>query len=137
MVSNADYNDFLNSADVVLGMSGGEGWGLPEFHSVAMGKHAVILNCSGYKGWTSETNSTLVEAKGKEEAYDELFFRKGSPINQGSIYSFDDDEFIHACESAIEKTKKDRVNKAGLELQEKFTYKNTLEIILENLQKLT
>ena len=47
MAKNTLYNDFLNSADVILGMSGGEGWALPEFQSVAMGKHAVILNASG------------------------------------------------------------------------------------------
>ena len=42
MVQNVLYNDFLNSGDIIIGMSGAEGWGLPEFQSAAIGKHAVI-----------------------------------------------------------------------------------------------
>ena len=54
MAKNDLYNDFLNSGDIILSMSGGEGWGLPEFHSVAMGKHSVVLNASLNKEWANE-----------------------------------------------------------------------------------
>ena len=47
------YNDFLNSSDIVLGMSGGM-LGLPEFQSAYLGKHAVLLNVSAYKDWAKE-----------------------------------------------------------------------------------
>ena len=36
MQKNSLYNDFLNSGNIVLGMSGAEGWGLPEFQSVVL-----------------------------------------------------------------------------------------------------
>jgi hypothetical protein len=36
MPSNQMYNDLLNNTDIVLAMSGGEGWGLPEFQTVAL-----------------------------------------------------------------------------------------------------
>ena len=49
MDKNKSYNEFLNSSDIIIGMSGGEGWGLPEFQSVAIGKPSVILNAHGYK----------------------------------------------------------------------------------------
>jgi len=48
-------------------MSGGEGWGLPEFQSVALGKHGVILNSSGYQDWANEKNTVMVQPNGKED----------------------------------------------------------------------
>jgi hypothetical protein len=134
MQKNSQYNDFLNSADVILGLSGGEGWGLPEFHSVAMGKHAVILNCSGYKGWANEKNAVLVEPSGKIPAYDKLFFQQGAPYNQGSIFDFDEDSFVSGCEKAIARVEKNRVNKEGTKLKEEFTYPKTLDSILDHMK---
>ena len=136
MQKNSLYNDYLNSANIIIGMSGGEGWGLPEFQSVALGKHAVILNCSGYKDWANSENSTLIEPNGTKEVYDGLFFQKGGPFNQGNIFSFDSDHFIDACEKTIEKVKANPVNEEGLKLQEKFTYKKMVDKILDVIEKL-
>ena len=135
MAKNSLYNDFLNSGDVVLGMSGAEGWGLPEFQSVAMGKHSVILNASGYKEWANEKNSVLVSPCGKIPAYDGVFFKEGQSINQGNIYDFDEDSFIEGCERVIEKVKENRTNEEGLKLQEEFTYEKTTNSILEHMEK--
>ena len=131
MQKNILYNDFLNSGNIILGMSGAEGWGLPEFQSVALGKHSVILNASAYKDWATEENSVLVEANGKEDAADGVFFKKGTPYNQGKIFTFDDDAFIDGCEKAIQRYKASPENTAGLELQEKFTYEKTVDAITE------
>ena len=79
MHKNEMYNDFLNSSDVVLGMSGGEGWGLPEFQSACLGKHAVLLNASAYKDWANEENAVLVEPSGNA-MYDGVFFLRASLI---------------------------------------------------------
>ena len=59
MQKNSLYNDYLNSSNIILGVSGGEGWGLPEFQSVALGKHTVMLNATAYKEWVTPENSTL------------------------------------------------------------------------------
>ncbi len=131
MKKNSLYNDFLNSGNIVLGMSGAEGWGLPEFQSVALGKHSVILNASAYKEWATEKNSILVEPNGKEDAADGVFFKKGNPYNQGQIFTFDEDAFIEGCEKAIERYKASSENVAGLELQDKFTYTKTVDAIME------
>jgi hypothetical protein len=103
MQKNVLYNDFLNSSNIVIGMSGGEGWGLPEFQSVALGKHGVILNSSGYQDWANEKNSVMVQPNGKEDSSDGVFFRKGGAFNQGNIFTFNEDEFIAGCEEAIER----------------------------------
>lgn len=130
MPKNSTYNDFLNSADIVLGMSGAEGWGLPEFQSVALGKHAVILNATAYKEWANKDNSVLVEPTGNLEVYDGKFFSKGAPFNQGNIFDFNEDSFIAGCEEAIKRVENDRVNHQGLKMQDQFKYSSTANKLL-------
>jgi len=112
-------------------MSGGEGWGLPEFHSVALGKHSVILNAHAYKDWANEENSILVEPSSKIEAYDNLFFNKGQKFNQGNIFTFDDEVFLNGCEKAIKRVESSKLNKKGLELQNRFTVDKFVDNILK------
>lgn len=131
MQKNSMYNDFLNSGDIIIGMSGGEGWGLPEFQSVALGKHAVILNAHSYKEWANKENCTLVNPSGKIEVYDNLFFHRGAPFNQGNIFDFNEDEFINACERTIEKVRLQKINREGLRLQEDFSSEKMADRILE------
>lgn len=134
MSQNKTYNDFLNSGNVVIGMSGGEGWGLPEFHSVAMGKHSVILNCSGYKSWANASNSVLVEPTHKIPVYDGMFFAENADFNQGNIFDFQEDAFINGCEEAIKRVEANRVNEEGLKLQSDFTYAKTVDALLEEVR---
>lgn len=131
---NSDYNDLLNSANIVIGMSGGEGWGLPEFHSTAIGKHAIILNAHAYKEWANENNSILINPSSKIEVYDGMFFNKGQPYNQGNIFDFNEDEFIEGCEKAIDRYQKDRINKAGLKLQEDFSSEKLADNVLKIME---
>jgi hypothetical protein len=130
MPNNSIYNDYLNSGDIIVGMSGGEGWGLPEFNSLCLGKHGVILNAHAYKGWANEQNATLVNPHSKVEAYDGMFFKKGSQFNQGNIFDFDHNDFLKACDVAINKVKLNRVNQNGLDLQKKFTFEKMVDNIL-------
>jgi glycosyltransferase involved in cell wall biosynthesis len=130
MPKNSIYNDYLNSADIIIGMSGGEGWGLPEFQSVALGKHSVMLNASSYKEWATKENSTLVEPSGKIEVYDGKFFQKGSPFNQGFIYDFNEDAFIAGCEQAIERVSSNKVNEEGLKIKDNFQYSSLANKLL-------
>lgn len=127
---NSQVNDYLNSIDIDLGgMSGAEGWNLPSFNATCLGKWSLVLNSTAHQDWASSKNSILIEPDGKEEVYEEIFFKKGADFNQGNIYTFDDDEFISAMEKAETICKKENVE--GKKLKDKFTYKNTLEKILE------
>ena len=130
MKENKLYNDFLNSGNIVIGMSGGEGWGLPEFQSVGIGKYAVIMNATGYQEWANADNSVLVEPAGKIDSSDGMFFKKGTPFNQGRIYDFNEDDFISGCEEAIKKVEKNIINQEGVKLQEKFTASKMVDSIL-------
>ena len=134
MNTNKQYNEFLNSAHIVLAVSGGEGWGLPEFQSVCLGKHAVTLDCSGYKGWADEDNSVLIKPSGKRPVYDGVFFTEGNPWNQGEVNTFNEDEFIHGCEEAIKRVEANRVNEAGAKLKEVYTYERMVDSIIKELK---
>ena len=136
MPSNEDYNKFINNNDIALAMSGGEGWGLPEFQSVALGKHCVGLNAHAYKDWMNSENSVLINPSCKIPAYDNVFFREGADINQGNIFDWDENEFIAGMEQAEKRFKENPENAAGLELQTRFTYKKTVDSILDIMNNL-
>lgn len=135
MEKNSEYNDHLNSGNIVIGMSGGEGWGLPEFQSVAIGKHAVILNAHAYKDWANTKNSVLVDPSKKIDCYDGIFFGKGGNFNQGQIFDWEEDNFISACEEAVKRVQNNPLNEEGIKLQENFSYKKVYEKILKILDE--
>ena len=137
MPKNELYNDYLNAADIVIGMSGGEGWGLPEFQSICLGKHSIILDCNGYKSWANEKNSILVKPNGKIPAADGKFFTSGGPFNQGNIFDFKDEDFLEACSKAIETVKANPLNQEGLKTANKFNYSETLDHILNHLESIS
>jgi hypothetical protein len=127
---NSQVNDFINSIDIDLGgMSGAEGWNLPSFNATCLGKWSIVLNATSHKDWATNENSILVEPSGKEPVYDKIFFQQGSDFNQGSIYTFTEDQLIDAMEKAETKCKIN--NTEGEKLKEQFTYENTLNKILE------
>ena len=133
METNETYNDYLNSAHIVIGMSGGEGWGLPEFQSVSLGKHSVIMNAHGYKGWANSENSVLVDSTSKIDCVDDIFFKKGGEQNQGKIFDFNEDDFISGCEAAIKRVEENPINESGVKLQEQFSYEKCYNNILNIL----
>lgn len=131
---NSSYNDTLNSADIIIGMSGGEGWGLPEFQSVGIGKHAVLLKAHSYKTWATDDMVTWVNPTGKVPVYDGIFFQQGDAFNQGQIFDWNEDDFIAGCEEAIRKVEKDKVNKAGLELPKIYSKERFTDEVIATLQ---
>lgn len=134
--SNEAYNDLLNNTDIVLAMSGGEGWGLPEFQCVALGKHCVGLDAHSYKEWMTEENSVLVKPNSKIPCYDNIFFRQGDMYNQGNIFDWDEKEFSDALDKVENRFKNHSLNEEGLKLQEKFTYSKMVDSILEIMKNI-
>jgi hypothetical protein len=134
MPKNELYNDYLNSGNIVIGMSGGEGWGLPEFQSVCLGKHAIILDCNGYKSWANEGNSILVKPNGKIPAVDGRFFQPEGPFNQGNIFDFKDEDFLEACDKAVQAVTDNPLNGEGVKVGNRFSYSKTLDKILAHLE---
>lgn len=131
---NIDYNKVLNSIDIDLtGMSLCEGWNLPLFQTLCLGKQAVVLNAHAHKDFANHKNSFLVEPKGVIPAHDNVFFKQGGNFNQGNWFNFNSDDFIGAITKAEMVAKENNIE--GEKLKE-FTYKKTAEVILKNLESL-
>ena len=132
---NSDVNHFLNAIDIDLtGLSGAEGWNLPAFNATCLGKWSIVLNATAHKDWADKDNCLLVEPNGKEEAYDGKFFVKGSPFNQGSIYTWDSDTVAQMMEQAC--LKKGQNNAAGESLKENFSYEKSVSLLNKGLESL-
>jgi len=129
MQTNAEVNDFINSIDIDLsGLSGGEGWNLPSFNATALGKWSIVLNATSHKDWANQKNSILIEPSSLKDCYDDVFFKKGQPFNQGQFFDLSDEEIENAILKSISYAK--TPNAEGLKLQKEFTYEKTVETIL-------
>jgi hypothetical protein len=129
--TNAEFNSVLQSSDIVLACSGSEGWDLPVFHAVALGAHPVALRAHAYVEYLTDDNAVFVNPNGMIPIYDNIFFRQGSPVNQGNIFTFSDEEFYAGCEKAVNRASQG-LNTKGLELQ-KQTYATAVDILLKDL----
>lgn len=131
--TNAEYNELLNCCDIDLtGLSGSESWNLPAFNMTALGKWSIVLNVTGHKTWANADNAILVNANGKIVAEDGIFFHKDQKFNKGNFYSFSDEEVLAAFEKSLTLVKKP--NLLGEQLIEKFSYKNSLDNILNKIE---
>lgn len=128
--TNSEVNDLINSIDIDLsGLSGAEGWNLPSFNSSCLGKWSIVLNNTSHKDWATKENSILIDSGDYEPAEDGVFFHKNSPFNQGEINSISEEKLIKVFEQS--ESFKGKENVEGKKLKEKFTYKNTLNNILD------
>ncbi len=128
-----ELNELFNCANIVLDLSGGEGFSLGSFHCLGLGKHGLIHNCSAMKDWANSENATLVEPSCKKPVFDGVFFYQGAPFNQGNIYGFDDEALLAGFDEVYAKHRANPVNTPGLKLREDYTWGKTAKIILENL----
>lgn len=121
---------YSEATDIVIDMSKAEGFSLPSFHCVGLGKHAVIHNATALRDWATPENAVLVESTGMCPAKDGVFFNDGD-FNIGNWYTWKPEDFNIALDKAVERYRAAPLNKAGLELKNKFTWKNTVDSILK------
>lgn len=134
--TNSEVNDFLNAIDIDLtGLSGAEGWNLPAFNATCLGKWSLVLNETAHKDWANKDNCILIESNGKEECYDDFFFKKGIPFNQGNIFTWDSDIVSQAMDDSV--SKKGQINTVGEKLKEQFSYEKTADRIITELEAIS
>lgn len=127
--TNSEVNELMNSIDIDLsGLSNGEGWNLPAFNATALGKWSIVSNCSSHTDWATKENSILVNPVDKQDCYDNAFFKKGLPFNQGKYYKITPEQIIKSYDTAVVMAKQPNIE--GEKLREKFTYEKTIEQIL-------
>jgi len=129
LAKNTEVNEYLNSIDIDLGgLSGGEGWNLPSFNATCLGKWSVVLNSTSHKDWANDSNSILVEPSGEMSVADGVFFNENQGFNQGTFYTWTEDEAIAGMEKAVSKA--GQINTEGVKMGDNMTYKKTTEAIL-------
>ncbi|MEK6880900.1 MAG: hypothetical protein AABY22_14870, partial [Nanoarchaeota archaeon] len=132
--TNSLMNGHYNATNIVLDMSGGEGISLCSLTCIALGSQGVVLNCSAMKDWLSFVDHIVkINPNSKRLAVDNMFFFQNSPFNTGNFFDFDTDEFIAGCEEAIKRYEANPINKAGFVLQEEYSYKKGVDIILKEI----
>jgi hypothetical protein len=133
--TNLGFNDVLNAADIDLtGLSSCEGFNLPLFQSLCLGKHAVVLNAHAHSDFCTAENSILVEPLPEmREASDGMFFKPGGQFNQGQWHDFSDQDAKDAMLLAVKNYKENGSNSCGEKLASEFSWKKTVDILLENL----
>lgn len=128
MATNAEYSSYLQSGQIVLACSGSEGFGLGEFHAAAMGAWPVALKAHAYLDHFSESNAIWVKPNGMTPVYDNIHFAQGQPFNQGSVFTFSDEDWYTGVEEAHKRALKG-INFEGLKLQRQ-TYEQTVNALL-------
>lgn len=129
---NIEVNQYYNSIDIDLsGLSGAEGWGLGCFNSLCLGKQSVVLNAHAHKDYANTDNCILVEPNGKTPIYDGKFFVPHTFFNQGNMFTFSQESFYEALETAEKYAKQE--NNEGIKLAQEFTAKKTTDILLSNI----
>jgi hypothetical protein len=132
MATNAEYNSYLQSGRVVLACSGSEGFGLGEYHAAAMGAWPVALKAHSYVDHFTDENAVWIKPNGMTPVYDDIHFSRGQPFNQGSIFTFSDEDWYAGVEEAHKRARAG-LNIKGLELQ-KQTYAQTVDILLKDIK---
>ena len=134
LAKNSEVNELLNAIDIDLtGLSGGEGWNLPAFNATCLGKWSVVLNSTSHKDWATHENSILIEPSGEMPVADGVFFNEGSPFNQGTFYTWTEEEAIAAMEKA--EAKVGQLNTEGVKMGDTMTYSKTVKDILSHIFK--
>lgn len=131
--TNSQLNEAYNSTDIVIDMSCAESISLGSLNCLGLGKHGIIHNNTGMKDWANEKNSVLIKTSGKEPAYDNIFFQEGQKVNQGNIYTWNQEDFIPAFEEAVRRFELNPINEEGKKLVDTYSFKIGADIITKEI----
>lgn len=125
---NTQLNDLMNKCDVHISCSGAEGWSLPIFNALCLGKQVIAMNAHSHKDFCDNDNSILIDPTGMDNIYDKKFFQEGANFNQGKFFLFSQQDFHSALDKAVERAKERNVN--GEKLKDKFSVSKTVDTLL-------
>lgn len=131
---NSLFNLTMNSIDIDLsGLSGAEGWNLPAFQALCLGKVCVFLNAHAHKTYLSKSNVIKVSPSGKAPIYDSKFFIKGHNFNQGNMFIFNEKDAADAMKQSVEELLSNKNFEKNCKIADTFSVKNTVDTLLEKL----
>ncbi len=134
-IANTDYNKVLNACDIDLtGLSSCEGFNLPAFQALCLGKWGIFLNAHVHKDYATSKNSILIEPSGMRPAHDNIFFKSDGLFNCGQWHDFKDEDLESALLESIKYA--GNINKNGLTLRDQFSYSKSCDILLQSVAQL-
>lgn len=133
--TQAEMRKLFNTVDFGVFPARAEGWNLEPLELMACGVPSIITNYSGHTEFCNEANSLLVEPNGMEKAQDGKWFN-----GQGDWCTFEIDDLVEQLKNAHE-MKQSKLYRGDygrrafecLKTAEKFSWKNTVEKIVEVL----
>jgi glycosyltransferase involved in cell wall biosynthesis len=132
--SDEQVANIMQQADCGVFPSRAEGWNLEALEMMACGKEVIVTDYSAHTEFCTKENSMLVPINSIERAQDGVwFFGQGNwaaldkPAQQCIIEGMTE---VHNWKQAGKLTPND----AGIETAHHFTWKNTAETIVKNLE---
>lgn len=127
--THAEVAQVMSIADVGIFPSRAEGWNLEALEMMALGKRVILTNYSAHTEFATEKNSSLIEIRQTEDAYDGIWFHgNGSWAELGESQVEQTAEFMRKHHDS-EKT----INSDGVSTANNFTWENSAEKALSFL----
>ena len=129
---HSDVARLMNMADCGLFPARAEGWNLELLEMLACGKHVITTNYSAHTEFCDDNNARLIEVKNLETAIDGVFF-DGKKGMWAELAEQQKDATIEHMRSIHELKQNGElgINNSGIETANKFTWKNTVDKLLE------
>lgn len=127
-----DVARLMNMVDCGVFPARAEGWNLELLEMMACGKHVIATNYSAHKEFCTPINSRLVNTHNLETAFDGVFF-DGTKGFWAELANDQKDAIIEYMRDvhSLKQSGQLGVNHSGIETANKFTWKNTVDKLLE------
>ena len=124
----------MQQADCGVFPSHAEGWNLEALEMMACGKEVIVADYSAHTEFCTKENAILVPIKEVETARDGVWF-----FGQGNWAALDNAALggiIEGMKGVHQRKQSGKlaINDAGVQTSHLFTWKNTAETIVKNLQ---
>jgi len=127
-----DVARLMNMTDCGVFPARAEGWNLELLEMMACGKHVIATNYSAHTEFCSPVNSRLVNTHNLETAFDGVFF-DGKKGFWAELAEEQEDAIIEYMRDihSLKQSGQLGINQNGLDTANQFTWKNTVDKLLE------
>ena len=131
--SSEDVARMMQMTDCGVFPSRAEGWNLEALEMLSCGKQLIITNYSAHTEFCSSDNSLLVDIDSLEPAEDGIWFNK-----QGNWATIGESQINQLAEHMrhvhdLKQSGNLKVNNAGIETAKKFSWSNTANLIIGDM----
>lgn len=133
LATQEDLAEEMSKADCLVGPSLAEAWNLELLEAMSCGLQVITTNYSGHTEFCTTENAYLLNFTDFEVAHDGVFF-KNEIGRWGKFDTRMRDTLVDYMKEAY--AQKGKINEAGIATANKFTWKYSAEMLLENTCKI-